>query len=381
MITTTSTGTTSRIQVSGSPAALAIPVGSTTGTEAVATAATPLNSLKGNTTDYVNGDKIRIFGSKNGTIVDVTFTYGTDGTTLGQLVAFANNAYLPEAGLTLQPDGKAVLQATNPGEIDLSLTFQDGTAATQVGKTNFALNQLAVTVPGKEADKENAVISVYDSLGSLHSVTFAFTREIDGKWTVTASCDPSQGTITSPTIASLQFGPLGDLPAALATTLDVTWNGAAAPQSVALDFGKPGSFDGLTQFGGSGDVFGDADGYPSGSLNSIGVRADGTIEGFYTNGQIQSLAQLQMALFTNPAGLERAGNGLLKLSSNSGAALLANAGTGAAGTVVSGSLEGSNVDVAEEFVRLIEAQRGFQANARIISTTDQVLGELVNLGR
>ena len=71
----------------------------------------------------------------------------------------------------------------------------------------------------------------------------------------------------------------------------------------------------------------------------------------------------------------------MRVSSNSGSVLLANAGTGAAGTVVSGSLEGSNVDVAEEFVRLIEAQRGFQANARIISTTDQVLGELVNLGR
>jgi flagellar hook protein FlgE len=381
VINTNSSGSTSRIQVSGTPAGLGIPIGSVTGTEAVATAATPLNSLKGNTTDYVNGDKIRIFGSKGGTIVDVTFTYGTDGTTLGQLVAFANNAYLPEASLTLQPDGKVVLLASNPGPIDLTLTFQDGATATQVGQTNFALNQLTVTVNGREPDKESAVISVYDSLGSLHSVTFDFTREIDGKWTVTASCDPAQGTIANPTIASLQFGPLGDLPAALATTLDVTWAGAAAPQSVALDFGVPGSFDGLTQFGGAGDVFGDADGYPSGSLNSIGVRADGTIEGFYTNGQIQSLAQLQMALFTNPAGLERAGNGLLKLSSNSGAALLANAGTGAAGTVVSGSLEGSNVDVAEEFVRLIEAQRGFQANARIISTTDQVLGELVNLGR
>jgi flagellar hook protein FlgE len=247
--------------------------------------------------------------------------------------------------------------------------------------SNFALNQLVVTVPGRDADTETAVISVYDSLGSLHSVTFTFTRQIDGKWTLTASVDPTEGTISNPTIASLQFGPLGDLPAALATTLDVTWTGAAAPQSVALDFGTPGSFDGLTQFGSAGDVFGDSDGFPAGSLTSIGVRADGTIEGFYTNGQIQSLAQLQLALFTNPAGLERAGNGLVRLSSNSGAALLATAGTGSAGTVVSGSLEGSNVDVAEEFVRLIEAQRGFQANARIISTTDQVLAELVNLGR
>jgi flagellar hook protein FlgE len=381
VINTSSSGNASRIQVSSSPAALAIPIGTSTGSEQVATASTPLNGLKGNTIDYVNGDKIRIFGSKGGSVVDVTFTYGTDGTTLGQLVAFANNAYLPEASCTLQPDGRVLLQATNQGPIDLSLTFQDGSGPTQVGTTNFALNQLTVTVPGRDADTETAVISVYDTLGSLHSVTFTFTRQLDGKWTLTASVDPTEGTIANPTIASLQFSPLGDLPAALATTLDVTWAGAAAPQSVALDFGTPGSFDGLTQFGGAGDVFGDSDGFPAGSLSSIGVRADGTIEGFYTNGQIQSLAQLQLALFTNPAGLERAGNGLMRLSSNSGAALLATAGTGAAGSVVSGSLEGSNVDVAEEFVRLIEAQRGFQANARIISTTDQVLAELVNLGR
>ena len=85
----------------------------------------------------MNGDKIRIFGSKGGSVVDVTFTYGTDGTTLGQLVAFANNAYLPEASLTLQPDGKLVLQATNPGPIDLSLTFQDASAPTQVGATQL----------------------------------------------------------------------------------------------------------------------------------------------------------------------------------------------------------------------------------------------------
>jgi flagellar hook protein FlgE len=381
VITANSAGSASRVQVSATPAGLGVPLGTVQGSEQVATAATPLNALKGNTKDYVNGDKIRIFGSKGSSVVDVTFTYGTDGTTLGQLIAFANNAYLPEAALTLQTDGKLVVQATNQGPIDLSLTFQDASGIAQTGATNFALNQLVVTVPGRAPDTQNAVISVYDSLGTLHTVTFTYERQLDGKWNLSASVDPSEGTISNPTIASLQFGPNGDLPAALATTLDVTWAGAAAPQSVALDFGMPGSFDGLTQFGGSGDVFGDSDGYQSGSLSSIGVRADGTIEGFYTNGQIQSLAQLQMALFTNPAGLERAGNGLMRVSSNSGAAQLATAGTGSAGTVVSGSLEGSNVDVAEEFVRLIEAQRGFQANARIISTTDQVLGELVNLGR
>jgi flagellar hook protein FlgE len=381
IITANSSGNSSRIQISSSPPAINIPAGTSLGSEQVATAATALNSLKGNSTDYVTGDRIRIFGAKGSSIVDITFTYGTDGTTLGQLIAFANNAYQPEATLTLQPDGKLVLEATNQGPIDLALTFQDGTGAAQIGQTNFALNQLIVTVPGRAPDTQDAIVSVYDSLGTLHTVTFTYERQLNGKWNLTASVDPGEGTIANPTVASLEFGPDGGLPAAVATTLDVTWAGAAAPQSIGLDFGVPGSFDGLTQFGSSGDVFGDSDGYQAGSLSSIGVRSDGTIEGFYTNGQIQSLAQLQMAVFTNPAGLERGGNGLLRVSSNSGVAQLAMAGNGSAGIVVSGSLEGSNVDVAEEFVRLIEAQRGFQANARIISTTDQVLAELVNLGR
>lgn len=383
-IASNSTGSNARLTVQSGPSAtlLGLSTTPTVGSEAVATSTTALNDLKGNTVDYVNGDRIRLVGSKpDGTPVDVSFTYGTDGTTLGDLVNFANTAFGPGASVSLSPDGTLSLASLNPGEASLTLTIQDSTSTSQVGQTNFATNRLVVTTEGRAPDKETSVVSVYDSLGILHSVTVNFERQIDGRWIVSASIPPEEGTITNPNIASLSFGADGSLPAALASTLDITWAGGAGSQTVRLGFGTPGGFDGVTQFGASGDVFGNADGAPPGSLSSIGIRPDGTVEGFFTNGKIVPIDTLQVALFTNPAGLTRDGNGLLKVSSNSGAAQLATPGSGSAGTVVSGSLEGSNVDVAEEFVRLIEAQRGFQANARVISTTDQVLAELVNLGR
>ena len=382
--TANSTGANSRLTIQSGPSAtlLGLATTLTVGTEATASASTELNSLKGNSVDYVAGDRIRLVGSKpDGTPVDASFTYGTDGTTLGALVSYANTAFGPEATVTLGSDGTLTLKSINPGEASLTLTIQDSTASTQVGQSNFAANRLVVTTEGTAPDTESSVVSVYDSLGILHSVTMKFERQIDGRWLVSASIPPSEGTINASNVASLSFGGDGSLPAALASTLDITWSGGAGSQTVRLGFGTPGSFDGVTQFGATSDVFGNADGAPPGSLSSIGIRPDGTVEGFFTNGKIVPIDTLQVALFTNPAGLSRDGNGLMKVSSNSGSAQLATPGSGAAGTVVSGSLEGSNVDVAEEFVRLIEAQRGFQANARVISTTDQVLAELVNIGR
>ena len=109
------------------------------------------------------------------------------------------------------------------------------------------------------------------------------------------------------------------------------------------------------------------------------VNSGGTIQGFYSNGQIIDLNTIALAQFQNEGGLVRAGTTLFKSSDNSGQALITPAAVGGGGAIVSGALEGSNVDTAEEFVRLIEAQRSFQSRARVVTTADEVLAELLQI--
>jgi flagellar hook protein FlgE len=123
------------------------------------------------------------------------------------------------------------------------------------------------------------------------------------------------------------------------------------------------------------------DGYPRGSLESFAIDGNGVITGLYSNGRTQVVGQVALALFTNPGGLLKAGNNLYAESANSGPPAIGAAGTGGRGTLVAGALEMSNVDLAQEFTNMITAQRGFQANARVITTSDELLQELISLRR
>ena len=117
-------------------------------------------------------------------------------------------------------------------------------------------------------------------------------------------------------------------------------------------------------------------------VDEVGLVAEGAVvTGFYSNGEAQTLDTLRVAVFPNESGLLRIGDTMFVESPNSDDAIVATAGTAGAGLVRPGSLENSNVDIAQEFVSLIEAQRGFQANSRVITTTDEILAELVNIVR
>jgi flagellar hook protein FlgE len=183
-------------------------------------------------------------------------------------------------------------------------------------------------------------------------------------------------------IAGLRFNANGTI-ATLPTTSSFTATFTNQPgQTVTLDLGTPGAYDGVTQFGGPATMFADGqDGYGVGEIANMAVNGDGTIQGFYTNGQVRSLGQLGIASFVNENGLREVGNNLWATTANSGARTVSAVLQAGAGEVVGGALEGSNVEIAEQFVHLIEAQRGFQANARVITTTDQIMSELVNLLR
>ena len=150
----------------------------------------------------------------------------------------------------------------------------------------------------------------------------------------------------------------------------------AAQSSIELDVSA------LTQYGGASTVqAATQDGYAAGSLDSPTIDTSGIIVGKFSNGRTQNLGQVALATFNNPGGLTRVGDTLFSTSNNSGNPSVGTSGTGGRGTLTPGSLEMSNIDLAEQFSKMIITQRGFQANSKIITTSDTMLEELVNLKR
>ncbi len=230
-------------------------------------------------------------------------------------------------------------------------------------------------------------IDVYDSLGNKHTVTFDFRKTSydpttkHSTWTWTASV-PEPGQISNDS-GKVQFDETGELvylTSPLAITVD--WKNGTASQVINLDFGSIGSFDGLTQFSLPSQTTSQTqDGYPGGSLQRLLVNQDGVIEGIFSNGKSYALGQISMAKFANNQGLMKEGSSMYSETANSGAALVGTAGTGGRGSFAPSHLEMSNVDLATEFTNMIIYERGFQANSRSITTSDQMIQELLNLKR
>ena len=357
--------------------------GVVTGVDQPVTTGTDLNDLTSKLSDYAAGDQIQVSGvDGDGSAVSAVFTYGTDGTTLGDLVTFLDGAF---TGSTVSlNNGQLVVTSDTPGEADLLLTLED--VAGNQGTSDWTSLALSVSTEGTDADEVVVSSEVYDATGVAHTLTLTFQRQPDLTWSVSAEVPAGEGQVLvggpgSP-LTGIEFDadgkPIGL--AAVAKDIQVQWNGQSGPQTMSLGLGTDGAFDGLTQFGSGASVLVDSqDGYSDGELANVFVEKDGTVVGFYTNGQSQDLAQLGVARFANAEGLEDLGSNMFGESANSGAHQLAAAQVGGRGSIHAGTLEGSNVDTAEQFVRLIEAQRGFQANARVISTQDELRGEAVNL--
>jgi len=176
---------------------------------------------------------------------------------------------------------------------------------------------------------------------------------------------------TTPALAStpLTFGPDGQL-----TSPNPTFT--IGGTTVTLDGSGLSSHSGA-----SGAAARSQSGSPMGTLQSFTIGGDGTINGVFSNGRTRPLGQIALANFTNPAGLEKAGNSTFRATVNSGNAQIGAPGTGGRGAILSSTLEMSNVDLAAEFTNLIIAQRGYQANSRVITSSDELLQELVNLKR
>lgn len=323
----------------------------------------------------------------------------------------AGNFYLDVDGTLVNGDGLRVMgyRADAEGNIDASqlqtLQIQAGSTmapsatdeASFKGNLNadFAVNTVGFTdQPTRkelldqlyENNEQTGLItnfSVADSLGGLHTVELAYVKTGSNQWEVFQVTEDSTtpGAYTVASLGTLMFdgqGKFDETNTNISSTINITPTNGADPIPINLtnaDFAK------VTQYAGSttidvDKVNGNLDGY----LESFNIGSSGEIVGVYSNGNVQLLGQIAVATFNNPGGLTKVANNTYQESNNSGTANVGVPGDGR-GTLMGSALEMSNVDLSEEFTEMIVAQRGFQANTRIITTSDEVLQELVNLKR
>jgi flagellar hook protein FlgE len=237
-------------------------------------------------------------------------------------------------------------------------------------------------------------MTVYDTLGAAHGVQVFFTKTAPGAWTWNAMTDGAgltggtPGTLTPIANGTLNFDTQGRLVSETQAS-NFSPLGAVGPQPLTFNFGDPTGAApantgllGVTQFASpSASTFIGQDGFGSGQLASIRIDPTGNINGVFTNGQTRVLGQVAVAGFSGPDRLERVGGNLYQQTQSSGQPVIGAPGAGGRASIISGSLEQSNVDLAEQFVRLIAAQRAFQANSKTITTADQLLSELIALKR
>jgi flagellar hook protein FlgE len=341
----------------------------------------------------VDGDVILLNGVRRdgSAVTDVEFDTFTGGVsnTLGDLLDFMNTTYADPADPTdlwsvaSISNGEVFLTDVESGysQTDLELSMK----ATAVGALEFPKYFRLDEAGGQAARQAN--IEIYDSQGMAHSLSASLVKTTTvNKWdlvllSVTGDVDVTRRRV--PGINFLADGSYGELDDPTSGYFGFRFaHDPLTTVNVTTKLGTLGELDGLSQMGGASTaVASDQDGYSAGWLTSISVSLDGVLMGLFSNGARKPIAALKMATFQNPAALLALGENYYEPSSNSGEAVLVRALTGGAGSVHGGALEKSNVDVANEFISLIQAQNGFQANARTIKVSDEMLSELTNLIR
>ncbi len=280
---------------------------------------------------------------------------------------------------------KPTSSITLAGNLDASApAFDKGTATTL-----DPLDADQRAIPANAKSYKDVSITTYDSLGTKQELKLVVWKTGKGTWDwkVNPSGLDISGTVTE--VAGthpLTFKEDGTLDTTSYDPPKISFTPSDGGSDVVITIDPRdktgGGTNGLTQFAGqSNAVLRDQDGYSSGTLQNFTIDRTGTISGAFTNGTNVALAQISLADFNNPGGLIRSGDNMYTVSGNSGNAVLGFALQGAQAEITSGALEMSNVDLAQEFTSMIIAQRGFQANGRVITTSDQMLEELVQLKR
>ena len=250
--------------------------------------------------------------------------------------------------------------------------------------TLFSID-LNLDAGAETADEYTTTITTYDSLGNAIPLTITFTKTaIANQWDWAADTSATGAVVTAGT-GTITFNDDGTLPNGTDPPITLTFTNGAADQSITWDLydGAPGPTNGdVTGYASpSTTTFQTQDGYTSGTLKGIVVDDDGIINGSYSNGQIVPLFQIALADFPSYWGLAKMENNLYAQTFASGQAMIGTAGSGKMGGISSNALETSNVDLTSEFVKMITTQRAYQANSRVITTSDEILSELINMKR
>lgn len=308
---------------------------------------------------------------------------------------------------TIPPNAGAgnTAATTTPKDMSFNITAysnKQGTVSTNDAFTKiFKAFDGVLTVGGQIKESEqlklsafSAGLEIYDSLGSKHTLEVQFVKQSttqDGgnEWQMIIRVpEPAEINTTGegPTniiVGTARFNNDGSLANYTPRTINFSPNNGAAPnQQIKLSFGTSGSNDGLVSSNSASTLTGQAtDGYTSGNLKPDAIRVDdkGNILGEFTNGKTFAVAKIAMASVANNSGLEEIGGNLFKVTANSGAIVVGEAGTGGRGEMKTSALEMSNVDLSRSLTELIIIQRGYQANSKTISTSDQMLQTLIQL--
>ncbi len=363
------------------------------GTDTVADLVSAIDAISGLSAELENGE-IRITHDVYGAGTSLTLSGDIATTVLaGFSYADGDDSTLVAEDSFVPSNGGAAISTT------LELT-EDATTGLITGIDGLGGGGITILAPSAsgglaagtlvidtEDTEHSTSIVAYDTLGAEHVVSFTFTRTAESNiWNWEATVDEPAQTLSGNT-GTIAFNEDGSLQSfaydnsATAFSFNPN-NGAASSVSIALDAGTIGGVDGITQFASSTTTIAQTqDGYGMGDLANIYIDENGTIIGAFTNDQNLTLAQIVLGDFHNPQGLLKDGSNLYRISANSGDPIYGLAQTDLGSTVASGYVEMSNVELSKEFADMIIAQRGFQASARIISTANEMLQEIVNLKR
>jgi flagellar hook protein FlgE len=368
----------------------------------VATGADLLTNLRnedGQSLELAVGDEITISGFKGGEAISPNIYSVTATSTYEQFAIQVKNAFeiTNSNGVEIDPeDGSLVITADGGTLYELSAVDIRADDTPGAGGTDRAFfNEIYDSTPGHYSElqtardaRQSASTIVYDSQGNTYDLTIIFTKDVTSpnrwQWEV----EVGNAVVSGGHQGYAEFNGDGSLREFEfldgSTSLQfIPGDGSSEIMTVDLDVGILGSFDGLTQLAGpenSVQII-SQDGHGMGTLDRIIIDEAGRISGVFSNGVVQVFAGIAMANFYNPSGLERLQGNLFSASGNSGDPIISSPGEAPNSKIISGALEQSNVDLAEQFTNMIVAQRGFQANARIITTSDDLLQEVTNLKR
>ncbi len=369
----------------------------------------------GNQTDVaISGDGFFVVADGDKQFYTRAGTFGVDKD--GTLVNPANGLKVQGWKATLDADGNKIVR-TNGAVEDIVIPVYSKINAKETNNVRYKCNLDArsnIIPPEATARMRSSAgvttnIDVYDNLGETHRLTMTMWKTGSNQWTASAAVSGSSTPVTIDVPAgggqanqanpssrmNLRFSPDGKLISAsdasspdelnqgnLLVNANYRVPGDPNVRTIKLNLGQAGVLSGITQFSSPSTTKAvEQDGFAMGYMESFNIDNSGMITGVYSNGTKQAVGQLALSVFTNPQGLTAAGENLFEMSNNSGLANTGPASQAGRGKIVAGSLEMSNVDLSDQFTDMIITQRGFQANSRTITTSDQMLQELLSLKR